>query len=457
LTNTLEIKKGSYVFGYRNSSEGRLNMITNERQYRISKAQWSRIKEAIDAFNIEETTSRVGSRILAKAEYQALKSEEEVLSEQIREYEALKSGHIAKLKANSLKELPRILISARITQGLSQKALAKLLGVKEQQVQRYESEQYASASLKKLSQVADVLNLDIKEIAEFRESTLTTSLSNEDTIEWELFPVQEMYRRGWFKDIGFTGSKTAVLNNRIDLVREYIQLAMPRRQTAFLKYRARIGTRMDLYALWAWQCRILLLAKSQDLTESYSKTSLNDEWLRLLAQESRFDDGPRRAKKMLAQIGIPLVIEPHLPQTYLDGAAFLATDGRPIIGMTLRYDRFDNFWFVLLHELIHAMKHLRKGKVEQIFDDLDSEPDDVESEADSLAGSLLISEQDWEIALARYVRTEEAVKSFAKEHRIHPAIVAGRIRKEADNYIILKNLIGIGEVRRLFPEVHFAQ
>jgi hypothetical protein len=67
-------------------------MITNERQYRVSKAQLSRLREAVESFNLKETADRVGSDLLAKAELEALRSEEEVLSEQIREYEALKFG-----------------------------------------------------------------------------------------------------------------------------------------------------------------------------------------------------------------------------------------------------------------------------------------------------------------------------------------------------------------------------
>ena len=141
-------------------------MITNERQYRISKAQLSRLREAVKAFDFAASADRLGSEVLAKAELEALRSEEEVLSEQIREYDALKSGAVTVLKAAGLKELPSILIRARIAQGLSQRELAEILGVKEQQVQRYESEQYASASLRRLTQVADALDLNISQLAE---------------------------------------------------------------------------------------------------------------------------------------------------------------------------------------------------------------------------------------------------------------------------------------------------
>lgn len=437
--------------------EGRETMITNERQYRISKAQLLRLREAAETFQLEERSVRVGSDVLAKAELEALRSEEGVLSDQIREYEALKSGAVTVLKAASLEDLPSILIRARIALGFPQRKLAQVLGVKEQQVQRYESEGYASASLRRLAQVANALQLNISEVAEFKPQAPARVPPQFRGVEWESFPVKEMYRRGWLRDLGFSGSMAAAMADRVNLAMAFVQEAMPRRQPAFLRHRARFGSEMDQYSLWAWQCRVLLLARAEPLMGPYSRDTITDDWLRDLAHESRFDDGPHRAKRMLSEAGIPLVIEPHLPRTYLDGAAFLLPNGCPVIGMTLRYDRLDNFWFVLFHELVHVVKHLRKGKLEDIFDDLEAEPDDLEREADSLAGAAMIPKDDWEVALARYLRTEESVRSFAEEHRIHPAIVAGRIRREADNYVILTDLVGRGEARTQFPEVQFAQ
>ncbi len=151
------------------------------------------------------------------------------------------------------------------------------------------------------------------------------------------------------------------------------------------------------------------------------------------------------------------MVEPHLSHTYLDGAAILLPDGRPIIALTLRYDRLDSFWFVLFHELIHVMKHLHKGHLEDIFDDLDAEPDELERETDQLAGVFLIADDVWETALPRYIRSVDSINEFAKELKISPAIVAGRIRKEADNYTIFTEMVGQGEVRKYFPEVNFAQ
>jgi HTH-type transcriptional regulator/antitoxin HigA len=187
----------------------------------------------------------------------------------------------------------------------------------------------------------------------------------------------------------------------------------------------------------------------------YREQPLNSEWIAKLVKQSMLPDGPLRAKAMLQEVGIALIIEPRLANTYLDGAALLYGDS-PVIGMTLRYDRLDNFWFVLLHELIHVINHLQKGKLESIFDDLEvANNEKIELEADMFAGEELIQQTEWNFSLARYTRSKESVIDFANKLGISPAIVAGRIRHEANNYIILNELVGQGEVRKHFPEVIF--
>ena len=95
-------------------------MITNERQYRITHSQVEKLRGAVDSFDVKEAAGRANSDVLAKAELAALQSELENLSQQIQEYETLKSGSVEILKASSLEELPSILIRARIARGLSQ-------------------------------------------------------------------------------------------------------------------------------------------------------------------------------------------------------------------------------------------------------------------------------------------------------------------------------------------------
>jgi len=428
-------------------------MITNDLQYRITKAQRNKFAQAVDAFNLEAASRRSGSEILAKAELDALRSEVDSLSDQLREYETLKSGAVTVLEANSLEELPLVLIRARIANGLSQKELAEKLGMKEQQVQRYEAERYASASLSRLTEVAEVLGLSVREVAEMSAPLRSETKGDYADLDWGLFPVKEMYLRGWFED--FKGSLSAAESCARELVSAFVEAAMPRRQPALLRQKARVGSNADTYALLAWQCRVLMLSQGCRDLGNFDRRALNEEWFTELAQLSRLADGPVKAREYLSSSGIRLVFEPHLQKTYLDGAVFLLPDKRPVIGMTLRYDRTDYFWFVLFHELAHIVLHLRKGKMEDIFDDLDGDGDRVEQETDSFAGNMLIPDTTWETALARYLRTEDSVRDLAKELSISPAIVAGRIRKEADNYTILSELVGHGAVRKQFAEVRF--
>ncbi len=428
-------------------------MITNDRQYRITRSQLKKLRAAIDAFDLEAVARRLGSHELGEIQLAALRSEEEVLGSQVQEYEALASGTVHVLKGSTLEELPVLLIKARIAKGLNQRQLAERLGVKEQQIQRYESDTYRTANMARLAEVAAALDLNVSEIAEPKTVGTPQPDVSEEGIPWDMFPVDEMYRRGWFED--FSGSLVAARANAGPLLRQFVGEAVAEPVPAMLRSRTRMGGKLNPYALLAWQCRVLALAKKMEPARKFRRASIDEDWLRGLVRKSASPDGPVQAKEYLEKAGILLVVEPHLTHTHLDGAALLLPDGRPVVGLTLRYDRLDNFWFVLMHELIHVKEHLRKGRVEDIFDDLDAEPDALEKEADAQAGDMLIADEGWETALARYIQSEDMVLDLAKQLKISPAIIAGRIRKEAGNYIILKNLVGQGEVRKAFGEVQF--
>ena len=173
--------------------------------------------------------------------------------------------------------------------------------------------------------------------------------------------------------------------------------------------------------------------------------------MREVAQLSVYEDGPRRAQERLAAAGIALVVERHLPRTHLDGAALCLQDGRPVIGLTLRYDRIDNFWFSLMHELAHVGLHLDCDENDLFIDDLSlSGGDPLEDEADTLAQDTLILPQLWESNPVRERATILAVYGLAREAGVHPAIIAGRVRHERRNYRLLSQLVGSGEVRKQF-------
>ncbi len=135
-------------------------MIKNERQYSITKAQANRFREAIEAFDAKASGSRP---LLAKAQREALESQLAELHAQLKEYEKLRSGKLKKLDKSSFQNLPLALIRARIARGLTQKDLAKKLGIKEQQIQRYEETDYASASLNRVNEVIRALDIEVRE------------------------------------------------------------------------------------------------------------------------------------------------------------------------------------------------------------------------------------------------------------------------------------------------------
>lgn len=141
-------------------------MITNERQYRITKAELRKFDEAIAAQRDRESGDDVDPRVQA-AMGDALKSEADELRRQLREYEKLREGRVKGRTLRSLKDLPRTLIEARIASHTTQKTLASHLGVAEQQVQRWEATGYAGVSVDRLQEVLDALNVDITEKVSF--------------------------------------------------------------------------------------------------------------------------------------------------------------------------------------------------------------------------------------------------------------------------------------------------
>jgi ribosome-binding protein aMBF1 (putative translation factor) len=135
-------------------------MIANERQYRITKAWAERFARGAAQAAEPGDELPVDMQHLYREAYE---SQVEELQAQLAEYEALQSGQVSVIEAHSLSELPEALIRARIATGLTQKQLAARLGLKEQQVQRYEATRYRGVSLDRVQEVADALGVQIQE------------------------------------------------------------------------------------------------------------------------------------------------------------------------------------------------------------------------------------------------------------------------------------------------------
>lgn len=209
-------------------------------------------------------------------------------------------------------------------------------------------------------------------------------------------------------------------------------------------------------ALRAWQARVMQICEMQE-TGRYKSSEISQEFIQQIAHLSVFPNGVTLAQQVLLDSGILFVILPHLPHTYLDGACFRIPSGQPVIGMTLRYDRLDNFWFTLMHELAHVFLHIEKNNY-AFFDDVEhglrQECSEEEQEANRWGMEFLISFQDWENKKGKLIDTPEKslVKEAAREWNISPAIVAGRLRWEMNDYTMLGDLLGSGTVRKMFPE-----
>jgi HTH-type transcriptional regulator/antitoxin HigA len=265
---------------------------------------------------------------------------------------------------------------------------------------------------------------------------------------WMKYPVKEIVKRGWVdsvkvkEDPEFYGSvmKKFVSGLGVDLL-----------EPAMLRTGKQYKKTPDIYALTAWRIRVLSLARQEKLKAVYEPGIITPSFCRELASLSYLDNGPLHAKEFLNKSGIHFIIESHLDHTYLDGAAMMLGNGSPVIALTLRYDRLDNFWFVLFHELAHVVLHLAFDKTRYFLEDLDSIGDSIEEkEADRWATDGLIDPETWRASgLSMYSKPSEIIR-FANSLRINHAIPAGRLRKESGDYKIFYNLVGKDEVRKLF-------
>jgi HTH-type transcriptional regulator/antitoxin HigA len=214
----------------------------------------------------------------------------------------------------------------------------------------------------------------------------------------------------------------------------------------------RANARTNVTALLAWTAAVMAEANKVKVTVQFDGKSLTPHKLEQLARLSRTPDWPAVLNEELGKLGIVLIIMPHLPETYLDGAALRRVDGIPVIAITLRHDRIDNCWFVILHELSHVSLHFPTTEA-AFFDDLELEGENREErEADQSARDALIPREIWRRLASKSYVTIADIQEVAEKAGVHEAIVAGRVRRETGDYRRFSGLIGTGQVRVQFPE-----
>lgn len=153
-------------------------------------------------------------------------------------------------------------------------------------------------------------------------------------------------------------------------------------------------------------------------------------------------EAARKVPRILAECGIRYAIVESLPGAKIDGVCFWLDDNKPVIGMSLRFDRIDNFWFVLRHEMEHVIQlHGRDAMMLDV--ELEGERAecgvniaDEERIANHAAAEFCVPQKSLENFIARKspVFNERDIIGYARTLQIHPGLVAGQLRRKLDLY-----------------------
>lgn len=311
------------------------------------------------------------------------------------------------------------------------------------------------------SRVSEILSgkrsLTVKMVKNLEEglgipaSSLIGSTGANTAKRWTPRLLRLMLSRGYFgSDVGAGDVDLIVSEGRLKTLLNSVSTLRPAllRQTNY-----RDDSSVDKQLLGAWLAKVTIEARSIIGDQDVPVFQYGDiNWINDLVKLSTTPDSPIQAIQLLRTKGIVVVVEPPLPSTRLDGA-MMPLDGRVVIGMTLRHDRLDNFWFTLMHEVAHAALHCDRDDV--FFDNLESSfdlLDQREKEADAYARNALIPEDIWSRSPIRRNATPMIIKAFAKKIGVDEAIVAGRLRYEGSQWTRYAAMVNGSTVRQFFGD-----
>jgi HTH-type transcriptional regulator/antitoxin HigA len=422
-------------------------IISTDRQARELEAEIERLSHALSSEQTLKSIIEGLPELAIEGIRRSLATEKRELSKKLDAYRQAQDGDVEPMKQQVGDDLGDILIIARLAQKWTQKDLARKLGLQEQAIQRWESERYRSINLANYMKVARALSLNLS--AQFLSPKVAQWQPPFDLKPSEAQKILKHARQyGWLdeQDSDETGIKRLI---------RYVSEHVGRYGTpSLLRTGINVKDHSEDWVLLSWKAQVTRRAEAIIESERLSYRPLDLSWLKQLAKLSQTVDGPTRAQTLLKDHGIVLIIERNIPGMEVDGAAFLV-ESIPVIGLTLRRDAIDNFWFTLMHEFAHVILHYRTGLASGFFDDVEHvEVDEFEEEANKFASDLLVPEELWSRSPARIAKTSSPIENLAKQLNISPAILYGRIRFERKNYAIFSDKIGRGAVRKLFlPEV----
>jgi HTH-type transcriptional regulator/antitoxin HigA len=251
------------------------------------------------------------------------------------------------------------------------------------------------------------------------------------------YPIREMIRRGWLVD-----GDSALLQGQLA---SFFDVPSSD-EIPFLAHAAKKSSyeERDISpAQLAWLFRVKQIARSVGVP-MYSERALRETLARLTTLLYAPEE-TRHVPKLLMDSGVRLIFVERLPQANIDGVCFWLDSFSPVIGMSLRYDRIDNFWFVLRHEIEHVLR--RDGQDSEIVDELDGARSSTES-------SLPEEERAANRAAADFCAPSDKVDSFIVRKRPyfyekdvlalarilsrHPGLIVGQMQKKLNDYAYLK-------------------
>lgn len=241
---------------------------------------------------------------------------------------------------------------------------------------------------------------------------------------FDRLPIAEMIKRGWIrasKDIDELDRRACEFLGVRSIEEDTKTFASCRRSTQ---------TEDAIAAQRAWVRRLEIVTSKQR-----TRTKFTPELLRAGLPEVRKlaenEADIAKVPALLNSFGVRFVVVHHLPKTRIDGAALLGESG-PIVGVSLRYDRIDSFWFTLFHELAHLVLKHEGNHLDLDIHDKDATLAGDETQANELAAETLLSSRYYNefVKNNRSLMSRDCVEDFARRQKIHPGIVVGRMQFE---------------------------
>lgn len=251
---------------------------------------------------------------------------------------------------------------------------------------------------------------------------------------YERFPVRELIRRCWINAVDNTDQleKEILDFYSISSIDENIQFVHAAKKTSYSEV---------TISQFSWLFRVKQIAESH-VVPKYNRDALINTMPYLRAFLSAPEE-TRHIAKLLNDVGVHFIVVEALPRSKIDGACLWLNDSRPVIAISNRLDRIDNFWFVIRHELEHLLQeHGKEARSIMIDEDIDQNIDTIskeENEANYAAQNFCVTDQELDSYINRvnpYFFSEDRILGFAGRIGVHPGIVVGRVQKflEKRNY-----------------------